>query len=98
MSRTRIMPTLRQMSRSGFPARLCRLQKTCVRHARWKLRHDGAPLGAVHARPARDLRQRASAAEAEVGSGVDLADCGARRVLAHSCIVEDMSALAQAPW
>src|SRR5258706_15241671 len=72
------------------------LRQACVVHARRELRHHRKPFGAVHPVPARDLRKRASAAEAEAGSGIDHADCDTRRFFAHSAIVMRIRSLAQA--
>src|SRR5712692_11396178 len=72
------------------------LREASVVHARRELRHHRKPLGAVHPVPARDLRKRTSAAEAEAGFGVDHADCDTRRFFAHSGIVMRIRLLAQA--
>jgi hypothetical protein len=49
-----------------------------------QFRHNGAPLGAVHAVPARDHGERPAAAKTRAGFGIDHADCDTRRLPAHS--------------
>ena len=73
------------------------LPTRAVQVPRGELRHHGLPLDGFHPVPARDLRQRASAAKTEVGSGVDHTDCDARRFYAHCEIVKCIRWLAQAP-
>src|SRR5262249_52923263 len=68
-----------------------------IRHALRQLLHHGAPLGFLHAVPARDLGQRTSASEAEAGPGIDHTDCDARGVLGHSASKRAFAAPAQAP-
>src|SRR6266851_471538 len=95
-SRRRLMaPLPRKFASAGF-WRGCTLgrRKPGVGHARRKLRHHGKPFRALHPVPARDLRQRTSAAETETGSGVDHADGDTRRFLAHSGIVKGFGAIA----
>src|SRR5205809_2268882 len=96
MSRARITARFPDRStRLRFRTRLHRRQAG-FRHACREQFHQRKPLRALHAMPACDLRQRASAAEAEVGSGVHLTNCDARRFFAHGSIVTDIVALVQA--
>src|SRR5262249_26875226 len=67
-----------------------------IRHPLRQLRHHGAPLGAFHPMPARDLRKRSAASEAEAGPGIDDTDCDARRFLGHSASKRVFMAPAQA--
>src|SRR5690349_14787095 len=57
-------------------------------HSRRQFRHHGQPFRIVHAMPARDLRERAPATEAKVGSRIHHADCDTRRFYAHCLIVK----------
>src|ERR1700709_137371 len=68
-----------------------------VRHARRQALHYGQPLRALHLVPARDLRKRAPAAEAELGSGIHHADCDTRRFFAHRGSVKWFAGLRKRP-
>src|SRR3982074_3909883 len=99
MSRTRITAQPpKTLARTSFGPGMWRDRNQAgIRHACRQQRHHGEPLDALHAMPARDLRQRASAAEAEIGSGVHHTYCDARRFFAHGSIVKGILAPAQAP-
>lgn len=54
-----------------------------VGHALMERCHDGQPFAVVHLVPARDLRERAAAAQAELGCWIDEADGDTWRFLCH---------------
>ena len=72
------------------------LPTRAVQVPRGELRHHGLPLDGFHPVPARDLRQRASAAETEAGFGIHHTDCDARCFFAHGAIVKWFRSMAQA--
>src|SRR4029077_9437696 len=87
ISRTRLTAHLANASTSFRPVGRFDPLQAGFFHSRRQFRHHGQPFRVVHAVPARDLGERASATEAKVGSGVHHADCDARRFYAHLWIV-----------
>src|ERR1700722_6450759 len=97
-SRKRLTANLRSTCHSAGlgSRRRYGLNQPGLAHPRRELRHHRKPLGAFHSVPARDLRKRTAAAEAEAGFGIDHTDCDARCFFAHSSIVNRFRWSAQA--
>src|SRR5437879_6037135 len=92
------MARLRRFLGRSAAVRLRRHRREAgIGHARRQPLHHGQPLRALHLVPARDLRKRSSAAEAEFGPGIDHADCDTRRFFAHCGSVKWFARLRKRP-